>query len=482
MMNDAFRRVIGASDDDRRDLFLTTARRLGTAVQNVEKDFWVCWILDALFNGISDGSPRLLFKGGTSLSKSFGLIARFSEDIDITVFRSDLGESVSVEELEALSGKKRRAKLEAIKAACQGFIAGPLLRQLATLTAHAMTAGPISDDRYRLELDAEDVNQQTVLFWYPAVTDTTRDDVRSAVKIEAGAKSALDPNIATSVRPYAADDLPDLDLTVRGITTVEAQRTFWDKVVILHGLRRWHDHRGQLRHGGQRVSRHYYDVFRLLSSSIGEVAQANRQLGVDCARHARMFFNSPDFDLDDAVSGRLSLTPSALMRDPLERDYAADLLRRGARDEGLCAAGTGAVGTRPVPVPAAPDAADGHAEALSRRARSFRIPGAGCGCHRVHTGRRGRAAPPGRRRAARAHGWSAAGDERGSQRDARRGRDALACGGTGGNWAGNPDNVVQRLTETLTDANGPRFYDLSFQAAGHVAGVCSACRGHSRSE
>lgn len=72
-MNEAFGRLLAASDDERRDLFLTTARRLGTAVQNVEKDFWVCWTLDVLFNGFPKNHPRLRFKGGTSLSKSFGL-------------------------------------------------------------------------------------------------------------------------------------------------------------------------------------------------------------------------------------------------------------------------------------------------------------------------------------------------------------------------------------------------------------------------
>ena len=127
----------------------------------------------------------------------------------------------------------------------------------------------------------------------------------------------------TSLRPYVADDIRDVDLTVEGVTTVEAQRTFWDKVVILHGLRRWYDHRRQLRQAGQRVSRHYYDVFRLLQSSTGDTALANRQLGVDCARHARMFFNSPDFDLDDAVAGTYSLSPSTDMQGPLERDYDA---------------------------------------------------------------------------------------------------------------------------------------------------------------
>jgi hypothetical protein len=148
-MNEAFRDLIAASDEDRRDLFLTTARRLGTAVQNVEKDFWVCWTLDVLFNGLPAGTPRLLFKGGTSLSKSFGLIDRFSEDIDITVFRNDLGEPASVEELEALSGKKRRARLDAIKGACQAFFAGPLLNQLAAVVTDTMSAAGVSGDRYR---------------------------------------------------------------------------------------------------------------------------------------------------------------------------------------------------------------------------------------------------------------------------------------------------------------------------------------------
>jgi len=107
------------------DVFLTTARRLGRAVQNVEKDFLACWTLDVLFNGLPENHPRLLFKGGTSLSKSFGLINRFSEDIDITVFRNDLGEPTSIQELKALSGKKRRPRIDAIRAACQIFINGP---------------------------------------------------------------------------------------------------------------------------------------------------------------------------------------------------------------------------------------------------------------------------------------------------------------------------------------------------------------------
>jgi Nucleotidyl transferase AbiEii toxin, Type IV TA system len=82
-----FATLLAASANDRRDLFIGAGNRLGTVQQNIEKDFWVCSTLDALFDGLQAGDPRLLFKGGTSLSKGYGLIARFSEDIDITVFR-----------------------------------------------------------------------------------------------------------------------------------------------------------------------------------------------------------------------------------------------------------------------------------------------------------------------------------------------------------------------------------------------------------
>jgi hypothetical protein len=322
-MNAAFRQVIAATDAERRDLFLTTARRLGTAVQNVEKDFWVCWTLDVLFNGLGEGQPRLLFKGGTSLSKSFGLIDRFSEDIDITVFRYDLGEPASIEDLEALSGKKRRARLDSIRTACQAFINGSFLTRFAEVMTDVMRSARVAPTRYRAEGDPADTDQQTVLFWYPVVTVEPAEYVRSAVKIEAGAKSALDPHVLTKVAPYASADLPDIDLQVTGITTIEPQRTLWDKVVILHGLRAWYGHRGQLRHGGQRVSRHYFDVFRMLQSPLGERVQDDRALAADCARHARMFFHNSHFDLDHAVPGTLALTPPPDMRALLVRDYDA---------------------------------------------------------------------------------------------------------------------------------------------------------------
>lgn len=317
-MNPNFNTVIQASDDERRGLFLTAAARLGTTVQNIEKDFWVCWTLDALFSGLPPDGPRLLFKGGTSLSKAFGIISRFSEDIDITVFRQDIGEPIEAEDLDALSGKQRRIRLDRIRNACQRYIAEGMAAQLRGIAEQIMPAG-----RFRLDLDPDDPDQQTLLFWYPVVSAATDGYIRSAVKIEAGAKSALDPHEAATVIPYAADDLPDLEMAVHNVTTVKPERTFWDKIIIVHGLRQWHDRRGQLRQGGQRVSRHYYDIYRLLKHPDVAIWLADRDLARDCARHARLFFGSPDLGLDSAAPGTFTLMPPQQMHEALARDYGA---------------------------------------------------------------------------------------------------------------------------------------------------------------
>lgn len=316
MTAEAYRQVIGASVRDRLDLFLTAANRLGTPIGNVEKDFWVSWTLQALYHRLPADGPRLLFKGGTSLSKAHGLIQRFSEDIDVTVFREDIGQAATIEELQALSNNQRRRRLDAIRNACRDYIVGPLKDGLAA--ALAEDAG----DSGRVDIDADDPDGQTLLVWYPEVEQREGAYIRPAVRVESGAKSALDPHLFVVVRPYVADDIPDLDLSVPEVTSIDPARTFWDKVVIVHGLRRWYERRGALRQDGQRVSRHYYDLHCMANSDIGRAAMANVVLAEDCVRHARMFFDRPDYDLATAAPGTYAVAPAAEMIDLLRRDYA----------------------------------------------------------------------------------------------------------------------------------------------------------------
>ncbi len=174
-----------------------------------------------------------------------------------------------------------------------------------------------------MESDPADPDGQSLLLWYPTTTAGGNEYIRRAIKIESGAKSALDPHAPVVIKPYIADDLPNLDLAVGNVTTVDPSRTFWDKIVILHGLRRWWDRRGELKGGGQHVSRHYYDVYRLLASEIGTKASAGMDMAEDCVRHARMFFNRPDLDLASAFPGSFALTPHDGMLTDLRRDYQA---------------------------------------------------------------------------------------------------------------------------------------------------------------
>ena len=141
------------------------------------------------------------------------------------------------------------------------------------------------------------------------------------MKIELGAKSALDPNRPLTIAPYVGADIEALDLSVPDVTTIYAERTFWDKIVIVHGLRSWFERRGELRQDGQRISRHYYDLHTLLGSDVGSNSVADLALGTDCVEHARTFFNRPDFDLATASPGTFSLRPVADMIDRLARDY-----------------------------------------------------------------------------------------------------------------------------------------------------------------
>lgn len=308
---DSYVTVFGASPGERRDVFAAASQRLGMRPELIEKDFWVCATLELLYHCRPEGAPRLLFKGGTSLSKSYSLIQRFSEDIDITVFRQDLGHALDIEKLGSLSKSGRRKVLDALKTACRAYIVDTLRPQLADLMSGLA----------KVVVDPEDPDGQSLRIVYPRADADAPEEVLPAIRIESGARSALNPNCLTSVAPYAGEVVPNLDLVVKGITTIVPARTFWDKCIIVHEVRSWYDHRGLLRGGGNRISRHYYDLHRLFNSSQSATFLAESDLGLDCVRHATQFFSSPDFDLSMAMDGNFSLSPSPEMIPDLRRDY-----------------------------------------------------------------------------------------------------------------------------------------------------------------
>ena len=163
-MNGDFKFLLSLPEQDRRDVFEATASRLDTLPGYVEKDFWVCLVLGVIFNRLPKGHPRLLFKGGTSLSKAFGLIARFSEDIDLVVFRDDLGFEDDRDPTVAshLSNRKRAALFDGLRSACSGYIRGDLRVALTKQIDEIVEGCQVGSDE-------GDADGQTLFVEYPTL-------------------------------------------------------------------------------------------------------------------------------------------------------------------------------------------------------------------------------------------------------------------------------------------------------------------------
>jgi hypothetical protein len=260
----------------------------------------------------------LLFKGGTSLSKVFGIIERFSEDVDLSFDRAGLGFGGESDPLNATSGKKRKHGLEALTETCQRVIRERFLPQLTESFGNSLGESA----NWRLELAKDDPDGQTLLFHYPAENRERRADdpayIRSAVRMEIGARSDHWPAIEATVTPYAAEDFPRVFKESRcRVHVLAAERTFWEKATILH---MWH-HAPADKKFRDRQSRHYYDVVRLYEHELGKVAIKDTGLLLKVARHKEVFFPATWARYADAKPGTLRLVPPGARLSELEQDY-----------------------------------------------------------------------------------------------------------------------------------------------------------------
>src|SRR5438552_9261960 len=189
--------------EERRIFFEGTATPRNIQAQIVEKDFWVCWTLRELFRLPAIGE-HLIFKGGTSLSKVFKVIERFSEDIDISIDRGFLGFGGPNEPEAGASNKEKQRRIEALRTACQRKIANELL---PTLEA-GIKSKVRRDEKCSLRADDDDPDKQTLLFDYPTSFTSDAGYVRRVVKIEMGARADHWPCEIKPVTPYVAEQFP----------------------------------------------------------------------------------------------------------------------------------------------------------------------------------------------------------------------------------------------------------------------------------
>ena len=196
--------LIQVSRSQRAQLFEQVSQETGMEAVIIEKDFWVCWTLKELFR-LPEIGEHLIFKGGTSLSKVFKVIERFSEDIDVSIDRAYLGFGGANEPEAGSSNKEKQRRIEALKVACQQKIAAAL--QPALNSAIQSKVQP--NETWSLRNDDEDPDQQTLLFEYPSsFAPNSAGYVRRAVKIEMGARADHWPCETKSVTPYVAEQFP----------------------------------------------------------------------------------------------------------------------------------------------------------------------------------------------------------------------------------------------------------------------------------
>ena len=312
-VNPQFSVFLDLPANQRLNEYRIAAEKIGTLPEHIEKDLWTCHVLDALFNADASDRPRLLFKGGTSLSKVYDAIQRFSEDVDMTVFRQDIAFSGNTDPANpALSNNRRRKLVEALVGKTADFIQGALRLSLKE---------NLYDD-CTVRLDPDDAEGMTLLVEYDSLYETGTDSyVRPRVKIEGGARSALEPHSLQSVSPYIQSQLESIDLSVSGITTIAAERTFLDKLLILHGWHCGYRNEGRLPKEGQRLSRHYYDVGMMANTPIAENAIHNTALLRNVIDHAQMLFRRSWMKLDEIETDGIRLTPQDALHRSLETDY-----------------------------------------------------------------------------------------------------------------------------------------------------------------
>lgn len=298
---------------ERLEALNAAANLSGRLPHLLEKDIWVIWSLRHLFSG--PHADHLVFKGGTSLSKAYGVIHRFSEDVDLTydirVIAADLIGDVGVPLPANKSQGKRWSKQIRMRLAewVANDVAPRLERDLKQQALPATVR--VEDDKLFID--------------YVSQADGTGYIVPS-VMLEFGARSTGEPSEPRRVVCDAAAFLPMLAFPMATPQVMRAERTFWEKATAIHVFCA----QGAFR-GGERFARHWHDIARLDTAGFVDTAVADTALGAAVADHKSVFFseNSPDggvIDYHAAVSGALQLVPNdeALSRLALDYQHMVD--------------------------------------------------------------------------------------------------------------------------------------------------------------
>ena len=295
-----------------------TAARLNIAPQIVEKDFWVCWTLRLLFSH-PPFARDLVFKGGTSLSKVFKVIGRFSEDIDLSVGLPLLGYDESFL-ADAASTSQTRRHLEQIVERCAAYVQNEFRQTLEDAVRAVLGVRSGGSDWLEYELEAA-TKSPVLRFRYPAAIapEPSANYIEQSVKMELGSLIDQRPVGTHRVAPLIAEIVAEgtfEDFSGEAVT-LEVERTFWEKATILHA----EFHRPQTQPLKDRMARHYADFAALWQHPSSQSARSQLDLLERVASFKARFYPSKWARYDLARPGTLRLLPAEERTAELAADY-----------------------------------------------------------------------------------------------------------------------------------------------------------------
>ena len=298
------------STDEKSYILRMAADRSGYRPFVFEKDIWVVQILKILFE--APFGKDLVFKGGTSLSKAYNAIRRFSEDLDVTYDIRAFAPDIVGDSEDAFPPNRSQEKkwTKTIRKRLEEWTR----EDVRVLIEEELVRAGFHATGFRTENDQVYVAYEP-MFEYPGF-------VKPEVKVEFGARSTGEPHVEQSVKCDISDYVPEVIFPSTRLSAMVAERTFWEKATSMDVFCR--RNRGR----GNRLSRHWHDLVRLDDAGYGEKAFANRELALSVARHKSIFFPEKDaegnrIDYEAAVSGGLRLVPTGEAYDLLADDYEA---------------------------------------------------------------------------------------------------------------------------------------------------------------
>lgn len=291
-----------ASSTERKAVFIETSARIGIRPDMVEKDFWVSWVLNQFF-GHDRIAKVFLFKGGTSLSKAYNSIKRFSEDIDLLLDLREVSDPGETFEKERSKNAINTFKSKTAKRTA-AYIKENLLPELIPLLAPYCAVTQTPDEPENLYVK------------FPSVFSVS-GYIRPDIKLEIGAFAKGTPFAPMKIHSYVSEQFPALAENSIAIPTVSISRTFWEKITVLHYLYFLPvDRDTPLRH-----SRHYYDIFMLAHSPHRDHIYASAKLLKSIIEFDRKFYVKKGVNYDEMNLQTLHLFPAENRIGDLRRDY-----------------------------------------------------------------------------------------------------------------------------------------------------------------